>query len=412
MKLKSDLDKMDSKHLAVLDKQENEITRKISNIKQRITDLKKLLESNDVSRVCAYKSRNSDFRIISKLEISLPCFTPHEINNEQTYRQFGTLSELSIKTQELSYTLDSPSAEFSLPCRPPVDKTIDGLSSLVKQFVDEPRIIMDINTEYGGLNGLRSVASLGDEAIWISGSNDKTIRLYNLRGELVKTRQTKSGNVPQDIAVTKRGAIVYTDNLDRTVNIVRKKRAHEVITLRERLWGWIQGWRPLGICSTSCDDLLIIMVSDKKQTKVVRYFGLTEKQSIQFDTEGRPLFSPGGIKYICENKNLDICVSDIDACEVVVVNEAGKRRFGYKGRPNTTEKQFKPFGITTDSQSRILIADRYNHCIHILDQDGQFLRYIDNCHLCHPWGLCVDTRDNLFVTEYGRGKVKKIRYSF
>lgn len=163
------------------------------------------MESNDVSRVCAYKSRNSDFRIISKLEISLPCFTPHEINNEQTYRQFGTLSELSIKTQELSYTLDSPSAEFSLPCRPPVDKTIDGLSSLVKQFVDEPRIIMDINTEYGGLNGLRSVASLGDEAIWISGSNDKTIRLYNLRGELVKTRQTKSGNVPQDIAVTKRG---------------------------------------------------------------------------------------------------------------------------------------------------------------------------------------------------------------
>nr|XP_034329415.1 E3 ubiquitin-protein ligase TRIM71-like [Crassostrea gigas] len=379
--MKSEVDEMESKHLLVLKKQKDEIAHSISEIKQIIAELNKLLISKDVRLVSKYKSRNAEFRRLPpKLTASLPSFSFQKINSSQLIEQFGSLSSLSFKIEERGYTMPIQGAESSLPDRP---------------FSDVPLVITAIETS--GYGYLFSVTCLNDKEVWTCGSDINVIKLYNIQGELVESIHTKSGNEPSDIAVTRSGDLVYTDYNDSTVNVVKNTKSQDVITL--------EGWKPVNVCCTSIGDLLVVMFRDDvNQTKVVRFSGSMEKQRIQYNDKGQALYSSSlHYKYICENRNLDICVSDYDFGAVVVVNKAGKMRFTYTGSPSFTKGSFIPRGITTDSQSRILTTDCNNRCIHILDKDGEFLRYIDNCDLEYPWGLCVDTRDNLFVAEYDTG---------
>ncbi|XP_062583001.1 uncharacterized protein LOC134244771, partial [Saccostrea cucullata] len=218
-----------------------------------------------------------------------------------------------------------------------------------KSLLDEPKLISTINTGYG----LTSVACRRDEEIWTC-ERDEIIKLYNLHGELLSLIETKSKNEPGNIAVAENGILIYTDPVRRTVNVVRDRQTQERIRLQE--------WKPYYVCITSSEDLLVTMLRD-------------------------------------DAGNLDICVADNKARAVVVVNQAGELRFRYNGHPSSTTKSIDPVGITTDSQGLILVADSENNCIHILDQDGGFLFYIDKCNLHLPYGLCVDTKDNLFVAE-------------
>nr|XP_022333242.1 uncharacterized protein LOC111130453 [Crassostrea virginica] len=363
--MKSQINDMDAQHIAAIDQQEVAINHTIPEITQIILDLKGLLDTSDVCLVSEYRSRTEEFRDFPAwFHVTLPTFTPQEINREQIHQQIGSLSELAITF-----------------------------------LLDESRILTDIQTE---CRYLSSVSCLSDSELWTCGY-DHILRLYNLQGELLRSVQTKSGIIPYDIAVTRSGGLVYSDKMERSINLVSGTQIQTLITLR--------GWRPLYLCSTSSGDLLVIMTNDdNKQTKVVRYSGSTEKQSIQWDDQGKPLYSSDNhLKYLSENRNLDICVADFDARAVVVVSAAGKLRFSYTGPPSTPRESFYPRSITTDSRANILMSDN-NDRIHIIDQDGHFLRYIHNCDLQHPYGLCVDSRDNLFVAEIDTGKVKKLQY--
>ena len=167
-------------------------------------------------------------------------------------------------------------------------------------MLDFPGLIADIPTIGNG--SITHVSCLSDEKIWIIG-NDEILNLYNLQGEVLRSVQTKSGNRPEGIAVTRSWDLVYADYEDRSVNLVSGTQMEPLITL--------QRWKPRGLCSTSSGGFQVIMDSDDEgQTKVMRYTDSKEKQTIYSDDKGMPLYTPGDIKNLSENRNLDICISN------------------------------------------------------------------------------------------------------
>lgn len=145
-------------------------------------------------------------------------------------------------------------------------------SSSVKRLIKEPLVFTAMNTEFETPNGLRSLSCLSDQEFWTIGE-DNLIRLYNLDGNLVKAFQTETGNVPEDITVTRNGDLVYTDDIQQTVNVVSNQKIKKLTKLSH--------WMPRGICSASTGDFLVIMSSKSDfAAKVVRYSGSRIEQII------------------------------------------------------------------------------------------------------------------------------------
>ncbi|XP_022301427.2 uncharacterized protein LOC111109551 [Crassostrea virginica] len=378
--MEEDIGEIKVKHHSILKEHLNEIKQVQSLMQKTLVSLHEIEESNEVSSTIHYRSKVEEFRKLQpKINVSMPKFIPKQVAREEVSNLIGKLIPLSTTLEERVFAAKKPNTS-------------------VRKLLDEPEVLNAIKT---GHEKIFSVTCLNEEQIWTSGLI-ADIKCFNIQGVLQKTIQTKSRMNPCDIAVDIDGALLYSDWKARTVYKVKDDQTEEIIRLK--------GWKPGNLCVTSSGELLVIMFSED-QVKVVRYSGSTVKQTIQFDN-GQPLYSGNtAFKYITEIRNLDICVADWGAGAVVVVNQAGKLRFRYTGHPSPTKNEpFNPSGITTDSQSHILTSDFGNHCIHILNADGLFLRYIDNCDLKNPLGLCVDSNDSLFVCECFRGSVKKIKY--
>ena len=95
--MKSEIDDMDAQHIAAIDQQEDAINHTITKITQVVLDLKRLLDINEVCLLSEYTSRTEEFMSLPvQFQVTIPTFTPQEINNEQIHQQIGSLSKLAI----------------------------------------------------------------------------------------------------------------------------------------------------------------------------------------------------------------------------------------------------------------------------------------------------------------------------
>ena len=171
---------------------------------------------------------------------------------------------------------------------------------------------------------------------------------------------------------------------------------------------------PLYAESNAIGLLLFLRREDRRQSKVskaISAFSLVPPIEFQYDNEGKDLYNSNCYDFFLEeNRNGDICVSDTTA--LVVIDKRGNFRFRYHGKVfDTFDKPFKPMGVTTDPRGNILLADLDNRCIHLLDQDGDFVRYI-TCggSLDKIIDVSCDENGRVWVAERDTAKVKCIKY--
>ena len=146
------------------------------------------------------------------------------------------------------------------------------------------------------------------------------------------TVPTTSRFWPGGISVTRGRELIYSNSNHRTVNIVRdwNWKSRTLITTPH-------DWRPGRLSCTRSGDILVHVCNGrdpKTKNKIIRYQGENIKQKINNDGQGNTIFKDGVYSlYMSENNNGDVCVSDVNADTVVVVDKTGRVRFRYDGTP-------------------------------------------------------------------------------
>ncbi|XP_048740311.2 uncharacterized protein LOC125654393 [Ostrea edulis] len=377
---------MKENHLAALKSHQSEIKNRIPDMTQTVQQNKEILKSNNVSAIINFKSKLGEYRNMpTDIDVNLPSLKTNTVQRRDLSLEFEEYrGSLKQTLQTLMSSLMETNFYLSL-----------------QKLLNQAKYITTIPT---GIKPIYNVACVGVDEAWVSGE-DKTIRRIDIHGSLRNTVITTCEDCPNDITVTRQGELVYSDGPNRTVNIIRHGRTETLITTP-------LGWKPDGLCCTKSGDILVSMfTTDYSQIKIVRYQGHTVKQEIDRDEDGEPIYKGGDYSLrVVENNNGDICASDINADTVVVVNKSGRVRFRYDGTPARRKKSFNPGHIVADYMSHIIVADVHNDSIHILDQNGQFLKCVDKCGLDEPDGMSADSDGRLWVGLYDAGEVKVIQY--
>lgn len=383
-KVGKDMDEIIQSDTKCLQDNTEEIQSALQDVKDSIKANEDILQDDRFTRLLSYASKNDAFRIIpSRPAIKTAKIVPVNVKEGDIIPKLIHFQR-SIRTKLPGYSLN---------------RTGDVSSISTKSLLPEPELIATIKTNCKQLKG---ICHNEDDRVWIYGT-DEILREVDITGTVQNCITAISKNSQKDIAKNKMGEIVYSHLSDECVNIVREGKISKLLDL--------SGWIPFGVTFNADDDLMVCMRREDYQESKVGIFSQGKlKKEIQFDETGKPLFSASrNNMYIKENANKDICVSDWNACAVIVLKSSGELRFRYTGNLSRSFKQFYPHGIVTDNYCRILVVDRKNDCLHVIDRNGKFLTYI-TCSLQDPYVLSIDPDENVWVGEYDTGCVKVIKY--
>jgi hypothetical protein len=107
----------------------------------------------------------------------------------------------------------------------------------------------------------------------------------------------------------------------------------------------------------------------------------------------------------------------------MISNYAGDGIAGLLNGANDSTRFNEPFGICSDANGNIFIADGSNHCIRKIDQNGYSSVYagstvagfadgpVASAQFNNPTNICIDNSGNLLVSDFQNHKIRKVSTS-
>lgn len=241
------------------------------------------------------------------------------------------------------------------------------------------------------IDGCHHISCSTSNRVWASDNRNNLI-LTDITGDTIRHLKDLFSGLYSDYGVHTENSESEPIYIDMDYNI--KKLSNIMKTTITLLKKTTSQWRPRCVYSSKLTgDLLVgVFRTDPCTGKVNRYNRIGHlTQTLLKDNKGQEMYREP--RYLTENKNGDVVVSDYTA--VVVTEPRGRHRFSYTGHPLGTG--LRTCGICTDTLSNILLCDDRTHTVQIIDKDGQFILHLltESKNIIEPWSLSYNVNTHL-----------------
>ena len=258
---------------------------------------------------------------------------------------------------------------------------------------------------------VQDICPVSQDEAWISYKDNKKYMLINKDGKQQESVPKEADNA--GFFVTDDRSIINCDYHKQVVQRIDHSGKTTNIMNTSPLW-------PVTVGKALNGNILVTLVekwsrsrtADSKRIALMLTPEGEEIQSYEFDQDGAtPALSfptrPA------QNFNSNICVLNHFAvapntykANVCVFYEDGGLKFVYSGQ----NEDFDPEGICFDSLSNILCADFNANTVHILNSEGEFLRYLLTSESCVSMPRSIALFQSVLWVGSGGGEIRVYRY--
>src|SRR5436190_19046988 len=234
------------------------------------------------------------------------------------------------------------------------------------------------------------------KSIWVAercganscvGSSLDTVLKFDESGKLVKSFGARLMVFPHGIHVDREGNIWVTDGQDNLPRATRGAAAPTGAPPAEVIGHQVFKFSPEG--------------------KILMTLGRAGGNQPGAPADPASFYQPNDV-LVAPNGDIFVCEGHGGAnSRLIKFNKDGKfiKEIGRKG---TGRGEFdQPHALVMDSRGRLLVGDRGNNRIQILDQEGNFLE--EWYQFSRPSGMALDKQENLYVADSESGSVARTR---